>query len=140
MDQEAISRTPAGVAPLADPAPREAGPPPDVHLVVVTTSPLSSLPSESGPLLRTRFWHPGEQRYSENKFDSLEHALRLFVDESGWSLKQDQGLDSPLSREWIFQARKEDFTRPSREEILEEIGLSPEQLARALGEGQQPGG
>jgi hypothetical protein len=85
-------------------------------------------------LLRTRFWHPGDQRYSENEFESLEHALRLFVDESGWTLRQDQGLDTPLSREWIFEARREDFTRASSEEILEKIGLTPEQLARALGQ------
>ncbi len=130
-----VSSTPAGVAPLPAAAPVIIGPSPDAHLVVVTTAPISPSPPETGPLLRTRFWHPGDQRYSENDFESLEHALRLFVDESGWTLRQDQGLDSPLSREWIFEARKADFTRPSKEEILEDIGLSPEQVKRALGEG-----
>jgi hypothetical protein len=124
--------------PVAVPAPVPAelqlavSPPPDLHLVVVTTVPLSPGAADPPVLLRTRFWHPVDQRYSENEFASLEHALRLFVDESGWTLRQDQGLDSPLSREWIFEARREDFTRQSREEILEEIGLTPDQVARAL--------
>lgn len=134
----------AVVPPRPAPLPAEqalrVGPPPDIHLVVVTTAPLSSQSAPSPALLRTRFWHPGHQGYSENEFESLEHALRLFVDESGWTLRQDQGLDTPWSREWIFEARREDFTRASSEEILEEIGLTPEQVARALGQPPARGG
>jgi hypothetical protein len=128
--------------PSPDPSPDQITPPPDLHLVVVTTSPLASDPSSvNHNTLRTRFWHPGDQRYSDNEFQSLEHALHLFVAESGWTLRQDQGLDSPVSREWIFEARRIDFDRARPEEILQDVGLTPEQVARALGEvkDQEPG-
>jgi hypothetical protein len=59
-------------------------------------------------------------------FESLEHALHLFVDESGWVLRQQQPLDAPLAFELIFEARREDFSRPSTEALLEEAGFTPE--------------
>jgi hypothetical protein len=65
-------------------------------------------------------------------FDSLDHALRLFVDESGWVLRQQQALDSPEAHELIFEARREDFSRPSTEQILQDVGLSPEEVAHLL--------
>lgn len=127
------SAIPAGIAPSPDPAPNRITPAPDVHLVVVTTSPITEQFGGSPNTLRTRFWHPGDQRYSDNEFESLEHALHLFVAESGWILRQDQGLDTAVSREWIFEARRIDFNRARPDEILQDIGLSPEQVARALG-------
>ena len=74
----------------------------------------------------TRFWHPRDHRWSGNSFESLEHALRLFIDESGWTLLQQQQLDAPLAYELIFEARRRDFTGPTTEEILLEVGLQPE--------------
>ena len=65
-------------------------------------------------------------------FESLDHALRLFVDESGWVLHQQQALDAPDAHELIFEARREDFSRPSTEQMLQEVGLSPEEVAKLL--------
>jgi hypothetical protein len=104
-----------------------------VHWVVVVTrgvGPTDKVPP--GSTLFTRFWHPRDHRWSENVFDSLDHALRLFVDESGWVLRQQQALDSPEAHELIFEARREDFSRPSTEQMLQEVGLSPEEVANLL--------
>jgi hypothetical protein len=65
-------------------------------------------------------------------FDSLDHALRLFVDESGWVLRQQQALDAPDTHELIFEARREDFSRPSTAEMLEDVGLTREDVAKLL--------
>ncbi|HEX6105756.1 MAG TPA: hypothetical protein VFZ26_09245 [Gemmatimonadales bacterium] len=103
------------------------------HLVVVTTRELR--PEERGTapaLLRTRFWHPHDHCWSENDFESLEHARRLFTDESGWVLRQEQALDAPMAYELIFEARRVDFTRPSREQILRDIGMTPEGVNEML--------
>ena len=104
-----------------------------IHLVVVTTRALREEDQGvAGAILRTRFWHPGEHRWSENDFETLEHAQRLFIDESGWVLRQQQALDAPLAHELIFEARRIDFTRPSREQILRDIGMNPEAVDRML--------
>ena len=70
--------------------------------------------------------------WSENAFESLDHALRLFVDESGWVLRQQQALDGPHAYELIFEARREDFSRPSTQQILEDVGLTPQDVAKLL--------
>jgi len=127
----------ADEAPLPSAAEQAVGTaaPSRVHLVVVTTRALrDDEEAPAGALLRTRFWHPGEHRWSENDFESLEHAQRLFIDESGWLLRQQQALDAPLANELIFEARRIDFTRPSREQILRDIGMSPEAVDRMLEE------
>jgi hypothetical protein len=126
---------PAGEAPLSSVAesPEQVALPARVHLVVVTTRALETTEAPSaGTVLRTRFWHPRDRRWSENDFESLEHALRLFVDESGWVLRQEQALDAPLAHELIFEAHRIDFTRPSREQILRDIGMTPEGVNRLL--------
>ena len=108
---------------------------PRLHLVVVMTRALDS--GESAPpgsSLRTRFWHPRDQRWSENDFESLEHARNLFEKESGWVLRQAQVLDDPLACEWIFEAHRLDFARSSKEEILRDIGLTPDGVNRMLDE------
>lgn len=127
----------AGEAPLPGAAEQavEIPAPSRVHLVVVTTRGLGEEDgAAAGLVLRTRFWHPRDHRWSENDFESLEHARRLFVDESGWVLRQEQVLDTPLANELIFEARRVDFTRPSREQILRDIGMTPEAVNRMLDE------
>jgi hypothetical protein len=104
-----------------------------VHWVVVVTRALSKEDNApEGMVLVTRFWHPRDHRWSENSFESLDHALRLFVDESGWVLRQQQALDGPHAYELIFEARREDFSRPSTEQMLEDVGLSPQDVAKLL--------
>ncbi len=100
-----------------------------VHWVVVTTRRVDGGGSGS---IQTRFWHPRDHRWSENVFDTLDHAIRLFVDESGWVLRQHQTLDAPETHELIFEARREDFSRPSTAEMLEDVGLSREDVAKLL--------
>lgn len=112
-----------------------------VHWVVVTAHRVATPEStEGGPKIQTRFWHPRDHRWSENVFDSLDHALRLFVDESGWVLRQQQALDLPDAHELIFEARREDFSRPSTEQMLEEVGLTQEDVAKLLHRVDREGG
>jgi len=103
-----------------------------VHWVVVITRQVEGPAGPGSPNLHTRFWHPRDRRWSENVFDSLDHALRLFVDESGWVLRQHQTLDAPETHELIFEARREDFSRPSTAEMLEDVGLTREDVAKLL--------
>ena len=104
-----------------------------VHWVVVTTRAARAEDKHPvGTVLVTRFWHPRDHCWSENAFESLDHALRLFVDESGWVLRQQQALDGPHAHELIFEARREDFSRPSTEQILEDVGLTPQDVAKLL--------
>jgi hypothetical protein len=126
---------PAFVAPAVETASAAVGlgRPGRVHWVVVVTRPVE--PTGKGPrgsTLVTRFWHPRDHKWNENVFDSLDHALRLFVDESGWVLRQHQQLDAAEAHELIFEARREDFSRPSTEQILQDVGLSPEEVANFL--------
>src|SRR5919107_4806062 len=104
-----------------------------VHWVVVTTRPAregEKIPV--GAILLTRFWHPRDHCWSENAFESLDHALRLFVDDSGWVLRQQRALGGPHAHELIFEARREDFSRPSTQQILEDVGLTPQDVAKLL--------
>ena len=105
-----------------------------VHLVVVTTRALVETDAApSGAVLLTRFWHPRDRCWSENYFESLEHALHLFLEESGWALRQQQALAGPHAYELIFEARREDFSRPSTEEMLRDVGLTPQDVADLMG-------
>ena len=105
-----------------------------VHLVVVVTRAIDGQSTGPQPhTLISRFWHPRDHRWRENMFESLEHALHLFVDESGWVLRQQQRLDAPLAFELIFEARREDFSRPSTEAMLEDAGFTPEDAADLIG-------
>jgi hypothetical protein len=123
-------------APVLEPAPlllqsERAG---RIHWVVVRTRPPGSADNvPAGTVLVTRFWHPRDHNWSENAFESLDHAIRMFVDESGWVLRQQQALDGPHVHELIFEARREDFSRPSTEQMLEDVGLSPQDVAKLLG-------
>jgi hypothetical protein len=115
------------------PDPLQSDRPGRIHWVVVVTRPVRSQDRvPSGTTLVTRFWHPRDHTWSENAFESLEHAIRLFVDESGWVLRQQQALDVALAYELLFEARREDFSRPSTEQMLEEVGLTPSDVADLL--------
>jgi hypothetical protein len=57
---------------------------------------------------------------------------RRHVDEEGWELLQEQQLDAPLAVELIFRAHRIDFTRPSREQILRDIGMTPDDVSHLL--------
>jgi hypothetical protein len=116
--------------PAAQPAPDYADRPGRVHLVVVVTrAAMAADAAPPGAVLVARFWHPSLHRWSETPFESLEHALHLFVDESGWVLRQQQAVEGLHAYELIFEARREDFSRPSTEAMLEDVGLTPEDVA-----------
>jgi hypothetical protein len=116
--------------PATAPAPDQPTRPGRPHLVVVVTRGVTAKDRvPQGALLLSRFWHPSLHRWSENSFESLEHALHLFVDESGWVLRQQQALDGPHAFELVFEARREDFSRPSAEAMLKDVGLSAEDVA-----------
>jgi hypothetical protein len=123
----------SGWSPESEPAPASPLRPGRLHLVVVTTRAVQSTdPAPAGAVLVTRFWHPRDRRWSENYFESLEHALRLFVEESGWTLRQQQALEGEHAYEVILEARREDFTGPSTAEMLEDIGLTPGEVEYLL--------
>jgi hypothetical protein len=116
--------------PAEQPSPAVPLRPGRVHLVVVVTRPVTAADAaRPGVVLVARFWHPSLHRWSETSFESLEHAVHLFVDESGWVLRQQQALDGPHAFELIFEARRENFSRPSAEAMLQDVGLSPEDVA-----------
>ena len=82
-----------GLIPREEPAEAPTVRPGRPHLVVVVTREVGRKDkAPANALLMTRFWHPRDHRWSENFFESLEHAVRLFVDESGWVLRQQQAL------------------------------------------------
>jgi hypothetical protein len=134
-EQRGLFSATEGVAPEVETssAPIPSDRPGRIHWVVVMTRRIKTEDRvPTGSTLVTRFWHPRDHRWSENGFESLDHALRLFVDESGWVLRQHQRLDAPEAHELIFEARREDFSRPSTEEMLQDVGLSPEEVAKLL--------
>jgi hypothetical protein len=132
-----------GVAPEPSPGAASATASPEArpHLVVVTTRAVTEAEAVAAPadaVLATRFWHPRDRQWSENYFASLEHALRLFIDESGWELLQQQDLDGLHAHEMIFAARRSDFAQQSTEQILHDIGLTPDGVADMLDRADQP--
>ena len=132
-DQVGDAPAEAARLPATSEHPEQTAAPARLHLVVVTTRAIGPAePALPGAVLRTRFWHPRDRRWSENDFESLEHARRLFVDESGWVLRQEQGLDVPLAHERIFESRRIDCTRPTKEQILRAVGMSPESVTEML--------
>ena len=139
IDSQSEYESPLPVAePAADPLRTER--PGRVHWVVVMTHRVAPEAGGAVPSIQTRFWHPRDHRWSENVFDSLDHALRLFVDESGWVLRQHQTLDKPDAHELIFEARREDFSRPSTEQMLQDVGLTQEDVAKLLNRVDREGG
>lgn len=113
--------------------PTESMPPKRTHLVTVVTRALGGQDqSDPGATLRERYWNPHERCWSEADFDSMESLLRRHVEEAGWELLQEQRLDAPLAVELIFKAHRVDFTRPSREQILRDIGMTPDDVSDLL--------
>jgi hypothetical protein len=116
--------------PAEQPSPVAPVRPGRMHLVVVMTRAVEAADAAPpGAVLMSRWWHPSLHRWHEAPFESLEHALHLFVDESGWQLRQQQALDRPHAVELVFEARREDFSRPSTEAMLQDVGLTPEDVA-----------
>jgi hypothetical protein len=113
------------------------------HLVVVRTRVAEPGDgSAAGTALVARYWHPRDRQWNDHGFESLDHAIRLFVDESGWVLLQQQDLDGPNAHELIFEARRADFAQPSTEQILRDIGMTPDAVADLLDQvdrGDPPG-
>jgi len=104
------------------------------HLVTVVTRSLAEEDgAEPGATIRERYWNPHDRRWSEADFDSLESLRRRHINEQGWELLQEQSLDAPLAVELIFRAHRVDFTRPSREQILRDIGMTPDDVSDLLG-------
>ncbi|HEU4648301.1 MAG TPA: hypothetical protein VFS33_04525 [Gemmatimonadales bacterium] len=123
------------VAPAEQAAPTAV--PRRVHLVVVTTRPTEPVPTDQPGCdelrIVTRFWHPRERQWNEQRFMTLEHALHLFVDERGWTLRQQQALDGPDRFELIFEAPWATFAEESAVDVLEEeVGLSPRDVAELV--------
>ncbi len=134
-----LAAEPAAPETATGSAPIRPGRPGRPHLVVVVTrrvQPHDRVPA--GATLITRFWHPRDRRWSENAFESLEHALHMFLEESGWVLRQQQTLDGESALELIFEARREDFTGPTTEALLEEVGLTPGDVADLMGRVKRP--
>ena len=103
------------------------------HLVTVVTRSLTTADqAEPGATIRERYWNPYERRWNESDFASLESLRRRHIEEGGWELLQEQALDAPLASELIFRAHRIDFTRPSREQILRDIGLTPDDVSHLL--------
>ena len=121
--------------PVPDPAPAQSGParPEEDHLVVVRTRPAGSPAADSAGEIVTRYWHPRRRAWQEQSFESLEHAMHLFVEENGWVLRQQQRLDRPGAEELIFAVRLAELDQPSaRDLLLEEVGLTPEDAEALL--------
>ncbi len=119
--------------PAVVPQPTESLPARRTHLVAVVTRSLAETDGgEPGATLRERYWNPREQRWTENDFDSLESLRRRHIDEGGWELLQEQSLQAPLAVELIFRAHRVDFTRPSKEQILRDIGMTPDDVSDLL--------
>ena len=103
------------------------------HLVVVVTRALdASEAGDPGAVLRARYWNPHERRWSEHDYDTVESLRHRHIEEEGWELLQEQRLDAPHAVELIFKAYRVDFTRPSREQILRDIGMTPDDVSQLL--------
>jgi hypothetical protein len=112
--------------------PTESLPSRRTHLVAVVTRALEPGGAGPGATLRERYWNPHNHRWIEADFDSLDSLRRRHIEEAGWELLQEQELDAPLAVELIFRAHRVDFTRPSREQILRDIGLTPDDVSHLL--------
>jgi hypothetical protein len=113
----------------------ETTPPRRSHLVAVVTRALAESGREGTDAdtgIRERYWNPHARRWSEADYDSLESLRHRHIDEEGWELLQEQRLDAPLAVELIFKAHRIDFTRPSREQILRDIGMTPDDVNQLL--------
>jgi hypothetical protein len=126
---------PSAAVPLPDPLASPADLPPagDTHLVVVRTRASENSAADSPGEIVTRYWHPRRRAWQEQTFESLEHAMHLFVEENGWILRQQQRLDRAGAEELIFAVRLEELDQPSaRDLLLEEVGLTPEDAEALL--------
>ena len=132
-EPEGTPLEPAVPKPAVAEQPTESLPRQRSHLVAVVTRALGEAEAGGSAMrLRARYWNPYAQRWSESDYESIEALRRRHVDEEGWELLQEQRLDAPLAVELIFRAHRVDFTRPSREQILRDIGLTPDDVNQLL--------
>src|SRR5919109_5224993 len=132
-EPEGAPLEPAVPQPAVAEQPSEALPPKRSHLVAVVTRALEKGEAPgSHMVLRARYWNPYQHNWSESDYESLESLRRRHIDEEGWELLQEQQLDAPLAVELIFRAHRVDFTRPSREQILRDIGMTPDDVDHLL--------
>ena len=118
-----------------EPLPQAVAPPGArrVHLVVVNTRPADEPLPDGTPMLIAKYWQPRESRWAEQAFESIEHAVRLFVEEYGWVLRQQQVLHTPAHHELIFETQIERLSQPSMADVLEaEVGLTPKDVEDML--------
>jgi hypothetical protein len=101
-------------------------------LVVVRTRPSRGSEAAATGEIVARYWHPRRHAWQEQTFDSLEHAMHLFVEERRWVLRQQQSLDRAGAEELIFAVRLEDLDQTSARELLLEVGLTPEDAEALL--------
>jgi hypothetical protein len=132
-EPEGAPLEPAVPKPAVAEQPTESLPRQRSHLVVVVTRTLGEAEAgRSAMVLRARYWNPYARRWSDSEYESIEALRRRHVDEEGWELLQEQQLDAPLAVELIFRAHRIDFTRPSREQILRDIGMTPDDVSHLL--------
>ena len=83
-----------------------------MHLVVVVTRAVTSAdsPPPSAALIARFIFRRGSGCYGVNGADAAT-------------------FDAPHAYELVFEARREDFSRPSTEAMLEDVGLTPQDVA-----------
>lgn len=126
---------PDSPVPVPEPLGSAAANPPEgrTHLVVVRTRPATEPARAAAGEIVATYWHPRQRAWQKQTFESLEHALHLYLEENGWELRQQQPLDRAGAEELIFAGRVEELDQPSaRELLLEEVGLSPEDTEALL--------
>ncbi len=124
---------PATPQPSVAEQPLESLPPRRSHLVAIVTRALAAgETTEQGASIRARYWNPHLHRWAEDDYASIDRLRRRHMDEDGWELLQEQPLDGPDAVELIFRAHRVDFVRPSREQILRDIGMTPDDVNQLL--------
>jgi hypothetical protein len=132
-DSEGLPLEPPVPQPAVSPQAAETEPPRRSHLVVIVTRALGAGDtSDAGAAVRARYWNPHHHRWVEDDYESLESLRGRYLEEEGWELLQEQELDAQHAAELIFKAHRIDFTRPSREQILRDIGMTPDDVSQLL--------
>jgi hypothetical protein len=101
--------------------------PPDTpHLVVVRTQGIREhrgAPADA--VVEYTFWHPGDRDWNAGYHTSVEDVIGDFT-QSGWFLLQRLDLTAPYESELIFVSRYGSFFGQSASEIMDRLGLNPD--------------